>query len=136
MNSGIRPSGVSLLVYTDGYMPTDRKTEIYSDHAVDGVYSIAINVHNFHEGNMYGDWVVPPPAGSCTPRLLLLLTKLSLLFSDMVDHFKTLKILKTLKTQATALTPQKGGELPQTTSTFQHRRFRNHFNAQLFCAIS
>jgi hypothetical protein len=48
VNSGIRPSGVSLLVYTDGYMPTDRKTEIYSDHAVDGVYSVTINVIELH----------------------------------------------------------------------------------------
>jgi hypothetical protein len=48
VNRGIRPSGVSLLVHTDGYMPTDRTTEMYSDHAVDGVYSVTINVMELH----------------------------------------------------------------------------------------
>ena len=41
---GQRPDAISLLIYNEGVIPTDRATEIYSDYAVDGIYSLTVNV--------------------------------------------------------------------------------------------
>ena len=44
---------LSLHLYTKGYIPDDRQTDYSHDLAYEGIYSIAINLHNFHEGTSY-----------------------------------------------------------------------------------
>jgi hypothetical protein len=38
-----RPQAVALFLYQDDELPTNRRTEIFADHSVDGVYSVTVN---------------------------------------------------------------------------------------------
>jgi len=39
-----RPDAVSLLIYTGDEIPSHRQTEIFADRAVDGIWSVLVNV--------------------------------------------------------------------------------------------
>ena len=48
------PESASLLLYMDGHIPSDRKTEFRSDMATkDGTYSVAVSAHDIHEGTYF-----------------------------------------------------------------------------------
>ena len=40
----VRPEAIKLLVYNRGEIPTDRKSEVYTDMAVDGIFSLTVNL--------------------------------------------------------------------------------------------
>ena len=44
---------LSLHLFDGAEIPMDRFTEQRAERAVDGIYSVAINLHNFHEGASY-----------------------------------------------------------------------------------
>ena len=46
------PTALSLHMY-DYEIPQDRKTDHKAMRAIDGMYALAINRHNFHEGTTY-----------------------------------------------------------------------------------
>jgi hypothetical protein len=46
------PTALALYMY-DYAIPNDRRSEQRAERAIDGIYSLAINRHNFHEGTSY-----------------------------------------------------------------------------------
>ena len=46
LKSGTRPGAVALLLYNQGELPTNRHTEIFAEHAVDGVYSVTVPMND------------------------------------------------------------------------------------------